>query len=195
MRGVFGSPHINKKIMAIKKNHLMHVLCFLFLSNLLIGQTFEDDSDIEEVDGEEIIINSDTISPEIFAGLGFDTTPNPRSQTIQGNSVFVQQIGELNSAAILTNTQASEINLLQQGNSNLTVLDYNALTAITNVSQLGDFNLVTDFINNPTENVSLDLIQQGDNLTFERFGSNSITRSLRFIQTEASPTIIIRSFQ
>jgi len=195
MRGVENSPHINKKIMAIKKNHLMHVLCFLFLSNLLIGQTFEDDSDIEEVDGEEIIINSDTISPEIFAGLGFDTTPNPRSQTIQGNSVFVQQIGELNSAAILTNTQASEINLLQQGNSNLTVLDYNALTAITIVSQLGDFNLVTDFINNPTENVSLDLIQQGDNLTFERFGSNSITRSLRFIQTEASPTIIIRSFQ
>ena len=42
--------------------------------------------------------------------------------------------------------------------------------------------------------ISLNLIQNGDNLKFDKFGSNSITKNIKFTQTEASPTIIIRSF-
>ena len=103
-------------------------------------------------------------------------------------------MGDFNKAAIITNTQQSEVNLEQNGDYNRTLLFYNAKTAFSDLKQNGDANTIVDFIFNPNAEVSLDLIQQGDDLYFERFGSNRITESLKFKQTEAAPTIIIRSF-
>ncbi|WP_299682702.1 hypothetical protein [uncultured Dokdonia sp.] len=175
---------------------LLIAFCFTtFCSIPLFAQTFDEDPEEEEVNGNEIVLDNQSISSDIFLNLGFDTAPNVRNQQITGNSVFLTQIGDLNIVSVNSNTNSSEIQVTQRGNSNFTALDYRANTIVTNVTQDGNFNLIRDFVNNPTEDASLDLLQQGDNLTFERFGTNSITRSLRFVQTEASPTIIIRSFQ
>ncbi|MEP0264051.1 hypothetical protein [Dokdonia sp.] len=174
---------------------LLGLAVMLFWNMTVLGQTFEDDSEDQDVSGDTSSLTNETISSQILLNLGFDTSVNPRNQQITGNSIFLAQIGELNIASINSNTSSSEIQLTQRGNSNFTALDYRANTAIATITQQGDFNLIRDFVNNPTADVSLDLIQDGNNLTFERFGTNSITRSLRFVQTEASPTIIIRSFQ
>lgn len=181
------------------KNYIYKFIfsCLLLFcsTTTLFAQTFEEEPEEENVNGSEIVLDNQSVSSDIFLNLGIDNSPNVRNQQITGNSIFLTQIGDLNLTAVNANTNSSEIQITQRGNSNFTVLDYRANTVVTTVTQDGNFNLIRDFVNNPTEDVSLDLLQQGDNLTFERFGTNSITRSLRFVQTEASPTIIIRSFQ
>jgi len=134
------------------------------------------------------------LTPEFFQNLGFNTVPNPKTATLRGNLVSVRQVGELNDAIIRTETNASEVNLLQLGNANAVNLEYKTNTAIADLIQRGNNNRIRDFVIQKNEDVSLDLIQNGDNLNFERNGVNNITKSLKFRQTEASPTIIIRSF-
>lgn len=176
--------------------HIVIASCIAFLcSTSLFAQTYEEEAQEQEVNGNEIVVDSQTVSSDIFLNLGFDTSANPRNQQITGNSIFLTQIGDLNVVAINSNTTSSEIQLTQRGNFNFTGLDYRANTVVTSITQNGNFNLARDFVNNREANVSLDLQQNGNNLTFERFGTNSLTRSMRFVQTEASPTIIIRSFQ
>ena len=181
----------------------MKRIVYLFITTTLLlccnvslfAQTFEDETEEENVSGSEILLDNQSVSSDVFLSLGINNAPNIRNQQITGNNIFLTQIGDLNVTSINANTNSSEIQVTQRGNSNFTVLDYRANSIVTTVTQEGNFNLIRDFVNNPTEDASLDLLQQGDNLTFERFGTNSITRSLRFVQTEASPTIIIRSFQ
>ncbi|MDC6352450.1 hypothetical protein PP178_12895 [Zeaxanthinibacter sp. PT1] len=167
------------------------VLFLFFLSHqCLSAQTYKDDDD-EETDDLEL----QQTSPEVLGLLGINTETNPRNEQLQGNSVFLRQVGEFNQAAILTNTEASEIKVQQNGDFNRTGLFYNTKTAFADLQQNGDANTIRDFVIDPTADISLDLIQQGDGLYFERFGSNSLTESLQFRQTPASPVVIIRSFQ
>src|SRR5690606_21444382 len=102
-------------------------------------------------------------------------------------------IGEYNTTSIRTRTNASEINVLQNGNSNDANLDYIANTAVTDVIQNGDFNSIRDFVSKPDMDLSLDLIQDGNNLNFVREGANELTKSIKFRQSEASPSLIVRS--
>src|SRR5690606_35301113 len=126
--------------------------------------------------------------------LGIMAEPNPKNALIQGNSVYVRQIGDFNTTRIVTNTNASEINLLQNGDYNDTNLNYTANTAVADLIQNGNNNRIRDFANNPDADISLDLIQDASYLNFEREGGNDRTKSLKFRQPDASPTIILRSF-
>ena len=202
MRGTRKVPLISIKRMMkkMKDNYLIFSLTFLLLCNSsLLSQTFEDDPDTEEIDGTEIVIDETNVGLDVLNnvlnGFGISSDPSALNPNLNTNSVFIQQIGDFNQASIFTSTVGSDINISQQGESNAISLDYRTNTAIANITQLGNENTLIDFVINPIEDISLDLQQQGDNLTFERFGTNSITRSLQFIQTEASPTLIIRSFQ
>jgi len=159
------------------------------LCNLAIGQTYSE----EETNAEEVM--EQEVSPDVFRNLGISNAPNPRNLQISGNSVSLRQIGEFNRIAVNTNTRASEISLSQNGNDNFTALQYDVNTAVANLQQNGNANTIYDYVINPEANISLDLIQEGDGLNFERFGTNSRTESLQLKQTNASPSIIIRSFQ
>jgi len=173
----------------LKSKLVVSCVITLFVFQFAFSQTYsEKDTSNKEA------VTEQRLTPTVLANLGFSTAPNPRSAIIQNNADFIRQIGDYNQAAIATNTEASEINLLQNGNYNNTTLDYTSKTAIANLLQNGDSNRIFDFANNPEADVSLDLIQNGNNLNFERNGVNEITKSLRFRQTEASPSIIIRSF-
>ena len=81
----------------------------------------------------------------------------------------------------------------QNGSENNVTLGYNVKTAIVDISQEGFRNVAFDFVNDPTANISLDLTQTGDNLFFQREGTNSIIESLQFNQTVASPSIIVKN--
>ncbi|MGY8915206.1 MAG: hypothetical protein ACKVJF_09020 [Flavobacteriales bacterium] len=176
----------------MKKLHLITLFLMVWLLSLttVFGQTYKED---ENEQGEEVQRISTT--QEDLNLLGIINTPNPRNQQLQGNQVFLRQVGDYNRTAIINSTEASEIKIRQNGDNNLTGLFYIAKTAYADLFQNGDFNTIKDFTYNPSADVSLELQQQGDGLYFERFGTNSITESLKFKQTEASPTIIIRSFE
>lgn len=173
-------------------------LSFVLVSALTLGQTYTDQTTEEAVDEvieiEEGVDRSTVATPAIFNLLGINNQTNSRNSTIEGNSIFLTQVGQFNTATIATATNSSEISLLQNGTSNDAELSYRANTAVVDIEQNGNLNVVRDFVNSPDADVSLDLEQNGDGLRFERIGTNSITRSLQFKQTEASPTIIIRSF-
>src|SRR5690606_3571763 len=156
------------------------------------SQTYKGEENT--ADGAQKIIPGKNISPEMMTNLGIIAASNPKNATVQGNSIYIQQIGSNNTAQIQTRTNASEINLVQDGDYNDTNLDYTANTAVADLIQNGNNNRIKDFANNPNADISLDLIQDGDYLNFERDGVNELTKSLKFRQTQASPTIIIRSY-
>ncbi len=173
----------------LKTNIVVSCIMVLFALPFAFSQTYS-----EKESSSKEVLTDERLTPAVLATLGISTTPNPRSALIQNNAIFLKQIGDYNRVQIRTITEASEINLEQNGNYNNTTLDYTTKTAIANLLQKGNSNRILDFVNNPEADVSLDLIQEGSNLNFERNGVNEITKSLQFRQTEASPSIIIRSF-
>ncbi len=174
------------------KNLIFGILASAIFIPTVSGQTYKQEEN--NANGDKNIIQGEKVSPEMLANLGIMTTPNPKNALIQGNSVYLRQIGDFNTTRIVTNTNSSEINLLQNGDYNDTNLDYTANTAVADLIQNGNNNRIRDFANNPDADISLDLIQDGSYLNFEREGVNELTKSLKFRQTEASPTIIVRSF-
>ncbi len=168
----------------------------LFLSLMFIvgvqksyGQTYN-----EEETNTETIKNNEELKRSIFANFGIGTSVNPRNYQISGNSLFLTQIGEYNISSIITETNASEININQNGDVNKVDINYVANTAIANLTQNGDNNRISDFVRDRNADISLDLTQNGDGLIFVRKGVNSLTKSLKFRQTEASPILIIKSY-
>ncbi len=167
------------------------IITIIFLITTLVtinAQTYTEESEVENV------LIGKKIDPNILASFGITTFINPKNTEISGNSVFLAQVGELNEVSIYTNTNSSEINIAQNGNFNKTDLNYTANTAVSELVQYGNYNLIRDFVNAPYEDISLNLIQDGNYLNFQREGVNQLTKSLKFRQTEASPSIIIRSF-
>jgi len=163
------------------------LLAFGFIS---VAQTY---SEVEVTDEENNTLIQE-ITPQVFAALGIDNSTNPENANLQGNSVFIRQVGEFNRTDIKIASNASNINLGQNGDDNLISLEYTVNTAIATLRQNGNGHIIRDFVLDQNADVSLDLEQTGNGFYFERYGSNSITESLKFKQTEASPVIIIRSF-
>ncbi|WP_133240829.1 hypothetical protein [Marixanthomonas spongiae] len=159
------------------------------MSSVAFSQTYKNEKTENEKTGE-----AQAVTPELFKSLGIDNSPNPKNATLTDNTVFIRQIGEGNRAAINTDTNASEINLVQNGVQNGADLDYTANTIFTDVRQNGNYNFVKDFVYDRNVDAALELTQEGGNY-FERFGTNDLTKSLKFKQTENSPDIIIRSYQ
>jgi hypothetical protein len=157
-----------------------------------MAQTYSDDRDATS--GQDIVIEGNEISEQVLSNLGIFTGVNPRSASLTGRQVFLRQIGDLNAVAINVTADASEINVLQEGDQNQTSLTYLARTVITDIKQLGSFNNILDYAIAPDIDLSLDLVQEGDYLNFQREGINELTKSLKFRQTEGTPTLIIRSF-
>lgn len=176
---------VNKKVLFI----LTLLLC---TSQISWSQNYSDDEDdTEETTVTEV--NGTNVSPTFFNSF-FDTAPNAKLATVQGNSVFIRQIGESNLVAASVQSNASDINLNQNGDFNDVRLVYNVNKVVADLNQNGDNNQIKDYVLDTSADISLDLTQNGDNLKFERFGSNEISKNIKFTQTAASPTIIIRSF-
>ena len=171
------------------RNGLFIVL--LSLAYSITAQTYSDDSDT--VENADLVENNTIATTAALQSFGINNQKNNRSSSLQGNTIFLQQIGALNSTDIFITSKASELTINQNGSENNVTLGYNVKTAIVDISQEGFRNVAFDFVNDPTANISLELTQTGDNLFFQREGTNSIIESLQFNQTVASPSIIVKN--
>lgn len=185
---------MKKELRLFTLRRLCTVLVFA-ITCTTFAQTYENDKGSEDVNGEEIVIDNDNVSLEVFSNLGFDTSFSPNPDNIVGNLVSIQQIGDFNTVNVFSATESSTIDITQEGSSNEIDLRYNTRTVFALLNQQGNFNSITDFVSDSNANPAIDLTQNGNNLSFERYGVNSLTNSLRFTQTEASPAIIVRSYQ
>lgn len=174
------------------KNVIGAVLIAFLAGPMAMAQTYTPEKE-NSADGTEVVLQGQNVNPELLANMGIFAGTNPRNATIEGNTVSLKQIGDYNIASIRTVTNASEINVEQNGNSNSTQLDYTANTAVADIVQNGDYNSVQDVVNSPDLDISIDLVQEGNDLKFRREGANELTKSIKFRQSEASPTLIIRS--
>tara|TARA_B100000929_G_C15435697_1_gene396280 strand:- start:493 stop:930 length:438 start_codon:yes stop_codon:yes gene_type:complete len=143
-----------------------------------------------------LVIENQELTQSALEDFGIFSIRNPKNAELTNNEVFLKQIGDINEANIITQTQLSEINLTQQGDGNNADIDYKVNTAVADIIQLGHYNTVRDYVNQPTADISLDLKQEGSFMQFERYGVNELTKSIKFEQnSNATPYIIIRSYQ
>ena len=119
----------------------------------------------------------------------------PPSAAPAGSSVFIEQIGSLNTANVSTATNSADIDVLQEGNSNFLDLNYRVSSVVAQINQIGNSNRFVDYVDQPNQNINLDYTQEGNNLTFEKYGTNRLTESMSFRQTGFDKTIIVRSFK
>lgn len=172
------------------KNKVICALVFYFLLiQICLGQTYSSEN---QSANETVELNGTNVSEGVFNSF-FET--NNSTTPTQGSAVFLTQIGEDNNTSVQVIAQASDINIVQNGNDNDVQLKYQVKSVFTDLYQNGNNNYILDYSIETDQDISLNLKQNGDNLNFERFGTNEISKNIKFTQTEASPTIIIRSFK
>jgi len=163
---------------------------FFLIAQFGFGQTYSEKS---IKNNKEEVLKEANVSAGMFNS--YFNSPVNNAPNIQGSSVFLKQIGQSNITKVRVLSQATDINVLQNGNDNDVNLTYDVNTVSTKLQQNGNNNYVIDNVVNPNQDVSLQLKQNGNNLNFERFGSNELSKNIKFNQTSASPTVIIRSFK
>ncbi|WP_282081281.1 hypothetical protein [Aquimarina algiphila] len=110
------------------------------------------------------------------------------------NAVFIQQIGANNVILSNINAESSDIKIIQNGDDNKVEINESSRDINKIITQTGNNNAVIDFSFNPDISTNLELIQEGNNLIFERFGSNELSKNLKFRMSGDARTVIIRSF-
>ncbi|WP_103863566.1 hypothetical protein [Aquimarina sp. I32.4] len=122
---------------------------------------------------------------------------NDRNKTsvVTGNNVvFIQQIGIDNTVFSNVVAESSDIRIIQKGDHNKIDINESARTIEKVISQTGTNNSVIDFSFNSDIATKLELLQEGNDLIFERFGSNELSKNLKFKMSGDARTIIVRSF-
>lgn len=160
-------------------------ICLLFFGNSYAQNTENQEESLVESRQQFISLNQlqrNTASQIV------------RENTAGTNAVFIQQIGTDNQVYSNITAQSSEIRLQQNGAQNLIDINETAIDIEKFVSQNGANNTVTDFSISPNISTSLDIVQEGNNLTFEKFGTNELSKNLRFRMSGNDRTIIVRSF-
>ncbi len=167
------------------KNIVKYIGLVLFILGGVTTISAQDitDSDYRELKQEELNIISQ------LSTASLNTTP-----AVTGNTIFIQQIGNQNYVNAQIKAERSTINLYQEGKFNEIELQETSKEVFKELRQIGDDNVIVDFSFNPELNTQLELNQIGNNLTFERIGTNELSKNLKFNMKGNNQTIIVRSF-
>ena len=168
------------------KRYICLLSVFFFSIISVIAQNDNSNSDtVLSIDNQMILLSQ--INGENLKRENSINTSN-------SNSIFIQQIGQRNDVVANVNADRSTIVLVQNGNNNVIDIDETSFEIQKTISQNGQNNVVLDYSFDPKSSTSLELMQEGDNLYFERFGTNELSNSLKFKMTGNARSIIIRSF-
>lgn len=165
-------------------------ICVIACSLLFFGNAYAQDAENQDgalVESQERFITLNQLQRNTAAQI-------TRENMVGNNAVFIQQIGTGNQVFSNITAQSSDIRLSQNGEQNLIDINETSNEIEKFISQNGNNNRVTDFSFNPDISTNLEILQEGDNLSFERFGSNELSKNLKFKMTGNARTIIVRSF-
>ena len=137
--------------------------------------------------------SSDNERLNVITNIEYDRLNFAHSVANQQNSIFIQQIGDNNKVYSQTQSQNSRINLYQNGNSNNVDINANAPSINAFVIQNGNNNYIQDNVYYSNVQVKLNAIQNGDNLTINRLGVNSLSNKLQLVQEGSFKTITVIS--
>ena len=138
--------------------------------------------------------NSDQERLNLLSNINFNQASlNDNASINEQNAVIIQQIGDYNNVYSQTQSQSSKLELIQNGDFNNIQLEVNAPSINARVIQNGDNNTVLDNIYYSNLDVRLNAIQNGDNLSINRMGVNSLSNKLQIIQEGSFKTITVIS--
>ena len=166
------------------------LLCVFFTYTMAVyTQSVIEENSLLITDQDTFItLSQNGILPEMNSVTDRSTLPSGI------NTVFIQQIGSGNMVVSNIVAESSDIEILQKGDQNNIEINESAREIEKKIIQSGANNSVIDFSFNPDMSTKLELIQDGNNLIFERFGSNELSKNLKFKMSGESRTIIVRSF-
>jgi hypothetical protein len=107
------------------------------------------------------------------------------------NGVYIQQIGNFNSANINIKANRTEIKLNQQGYGNSIAISKEAVSVQQRIIQKGHNNTIFDFGGYSNDAVSIDFIQKGNNQSIHSFGTNSLSKDMKITQSGNGSTVIL----
>ena len=158
----------------------------LISSNVITAQTFE------ATDNTDAISSFDTQSSQ--ENFLLNQTDTATSFASTENSVFIAQIGDNNDIVSITKSFESDINIVQNGNQNVTILDLNSTKLTETVIQKGDNNTFLDYSPFKSDVRNATINQTGNNQNLTMFGSNSLSEKIKISMQGQDQSIIIRNF-
>ncbi|PKV52541.1 Curlin associated repeat-containing protein [Aquimarina sp. MAR_2010_214] len=173
----------------MNKTILIQALVFFIFFTFSNGyaQNLKEESQLSITDQDKFI----TLS-QVNNALSVGSESSSLSNGV--NAVFIQQIGTSNAVLSTIIAESSDIKIIQRGDQNLVEINEFSREIEKSIIQTGNNNSVTDFSFNPDISTNLELLQEGNNLIFERFGSNELSKNLKFKMSGDARTIIVRSF-
>ncbi|MCT8338519.1 hypothetical protein MG296_00495 [Flavobacteriaceae bacterium TK19130] len=165
------------------------VICMFIIS---VGMAQNDNSATETTELSSFDTNQSRLN--FLASQENSQRANQNNAVQDENSVFIRQVGDYNTAVSRTQSQQSDVDIIQLGDRNYSYLNLNATTIENRVVQNGDDNIFMDFGVFRSQYHGTEVIQDGDNQTFTRFGSNSISEKLKVNMQGDDSSIIIRNF-
>ncbi len=153
------------------------LLLFFFTAFTALGQTYIDD--------RQVINNGNlqTVNAQLNVVTDQNATVSSRTQFVNQNSVFIEQVGSSNNATIGVASNNSQINIYQNGTLNNSVLNLRADRIRENIVQIGNSNQVYDYSVHGTQNHAVDIIQNGNFNTTISVGANGISENMQINQT------------
>jgi minor curlin subunit len=105
--------------------------------------------------------------------------------------VMIQQIGSFN--YVNANLKAKDINvsLVQNGIDNEIFMDKNANSIVQKIVQEGKSNYIKDFSLYVNYDINMEIIQKGNNQNIQNYGTNSLSKNMKIIQSGNGASVII----
>ncbi|WP_340063856.1 hypothetical protein [Ascidiimonas aurantiaca] len=116
------------------------------------------------------------------------------SAIAQMSDVYIYQSGEFNTAHVYTRGNGSSVSVNQLGLNNNTELFSEYTVLESHILQQGSNNRITAHYFGNEGAVFNEFVQNGSNLTLEKYGANSISQGIRVTMQGQSRSIIIRSY-
>lgn len=117
-----------------------------------------------------------------------------KSTSNSSNFVNIKQVGSFNQVRARTSSEISEIDLIQNGDYNHIDLNINAFRINEKIIQNGNLNILTDINTFGSNFHEAEVIQNGNNQSITRYGSNSISEKMKVNMQGNDKILVIRNF-
>jgi len=107
------------------------------------------------------------------------------------NGVIINQIGVSNYMNAKLKAENINVSIVQNGSENQLLIDKHANEITQKIVQEGKYNSITDLSPYANCNVNMEIIQKGDHQNVQNYGTNSLSKNMKVIQSGNGASVII----
>ncbi|PCE64343.1 hypothetical protein B7P33_08580 [Sediminicola luteus] len=110
------------------------------------------------------------------------------------NETYIEQIGQNSTVQVTTDTDKSNITVLQKGADNQFALNVVARSYNGLFVQIGNQHRFSEYMNNPSQIIETQLLQEGSGQQLIIHNRNSLSDGLKIKMSGESQSVVIRNF-